>query len=78
MPDFEALIRHQQLKQPSANQRLKVVDDSYNQDKILDNNKNWSLLTYFSIGLIGAVVGSISILFLEINNFIPLELLKIN
>ena len=26
MPDFEALIRHQQLKQPKANQRLKVVD----------------------------------------------------
>ena len=26
MPDFEALIRHQQLKQPSTNQRLKVVD----------------------------------------------------
>ena len=26
MPDFEALIRHQQLKQPKTNQRLKVVD----------------------------------------------------
>ena len=26
MPDFEALIRHQQLKQPTTNQRLKVVD----------------------------------------------------
>ena len=26
MPDFEALIRHQQLKQPSTNKRLKVVD----------------------------------------------------
>ena len=28
MPDFEALIRHQQLKQPTTNQRLKVVDSS--------------------------------------------------
>jgi len=26
MPDFEALIRHQQLKQPTTNKRLKVVD----------------------------------------------------
>ena len=26
MPDFEALIRHQQLKQPTPTQRLKVVD----------------------------------------------------
>ncbi len=79
MPDFEALIRHQQLKQPTANQRLKIVTDSNNQDKKLDNNKkNWILLTYFSVGLIGGVVGAISILFLEMNKFIPLELLKIN
>ena len=79
MPDFEALIRHQQLKQPSANQRLKIVTDSNIQDKkIDDNSRNWILLGYFSVGLIGALIGSISILFLEINNFIPLELLKIN
>ena len=78
MTDFEALIRHQQLKQPTANQRLKIVTDSNSQDKILDNNKNWLLLTYFSVGLIGALIGAVSILFLEINKFIPLELLKIN
>ena len=80
MPDFEALIRHQQLKQPTGNQRLKIVTDSNNQEVKLDNNnkKNWILLTYFSVGLIGAVVGSISILFLEINKFIPIEILKIN
>ena len=79
MPDFEALIRHQQIKQPSANQRLKIVSNSNNQDKKLDNNKgNWILLTYFAVGLIGALIGSISILFLEINKLIPLDIFKIN
>ena len=78
MPDFEALIRHQQLKQPPANQRLKIVTNSNNKDKRLDNKKIWILLTYFSVGLLGGVVGSISIFFLEINKFIPLEFLKIN
>ena len=40
MPDFEALIRHQQLKQPTTNQRLKVVDspnfeNEKNEEKII-------------------------------------------
>ena len=79
MPDFEALIRHQQIKQPAANQRLKIISNSHNQDTRLENKKgNWILLTYFAVGLIGAFIGSISVLFLEINKFIPLELLKIN
>ena len=79
MPDFEALIKHQQIKQPSENQRLKIVANSDNKDDKLDNKKeNWILFQYFSVGLIGALIGSISILFLEINKFIPLELLKIN
>ena len=79
MPDFEALIRHQQLKQPNANQRLKIVADSSNRDKRLNNKSGiWILLAYFTFGLIGGVIGSIAILFLQINKFIPLELLKIN
>ena len=79
MPDFEALIRHQQIKQPTATQRLKIVADHNNQDKKLDHQRgHWTLLTYFAIGLTGALVGSMAILFLEVNKFIPLELLKIN
>ena len=79
MPDFEALIKHQQLKQPSANQRLKIVADPNNQDKRIDNKSgNSILISYFAVGLIGALIGSISISFLVINKFIPLELLKIN
>ena len=79
MPDFEALIRHQQIKQPSANQRLKIVEDTNNQDKRFDNKReNSILLTYFVVGLIGGLIGSISILFLEVNKLIPLEILKIH
>ena len=79
MPDFEALIRHQQIKQPSANQRLKLVTDINNKDKRLDTKSgNLILLTYFAVGCIGALIGSVSILFLEVNKFIPFELLKIN
>ena len=79
MPAFEALIRHQQIKQPSANQRLKIVEDTNNQDKRFDNKReNSILLTYFVVGLIGGLIGSISILFLEVNKLIPLEILKIH
>ena len=79
MPDFEALIRHQQLKQPKANQRLKIVADSNNQVKTSNNERgSWILFSYFAVGLVGAVIGSISILFLEINKFIPIDILKIN
>ena len=39
MPDFEALIRHQQDQQPTTNKRLKVVDktDFDNKEYVLSN-----------------------------------------
>ena len=80
MPDFEALIRHQQLKQPTTNQRLKVVDspdfeEEENEETIIRQS---GLLVNFFGGFIGSVIGTLTILFLYINKFIPLELLKIN
>ena len=77
MPDFEALIRHQQLKQPKTNQRLKLVDkpDFEEEKKIITKS---GLLVNFFGGFIGSVIGTLTILFLYINKFIPLELLKIN
>ena len=77
MPDFEALIRHQQLKQPSTNQRLKIVDNTNNHETPKNKRQNWVFLTYFGAGLIGALIGSLSIIFLEVNKFIPIELLKL-
>ena len=79
MPDFEALIRHQQLKQPTTNQRLKVVDSP---DFKIDNGENSQIIqtkifNYFIGSFIGSVIGTISILFLYINEYLPIELLKI-
>ena len=78
MPDFEALIRHQQLKQPSTNQRLKVVDspnfEEKNEEKII---KQSGLLVNFFGGFIGSVIGTLTILFLYINEYLPLDLLKL-
>ena len=79
MPDFEALIRHQQLKQPKTNQRLKVVDSPGFDVENGENSQNLQprIFNYFIGGFIGSVLGTISILFLYINEYLPIELLKI-
>ena len=80
MPDFEALIRHQQLKQPATNQRLKVVDspnfeeEEKNEEGIIRQS---GLLVNFFGGFIGSVIGTLTILFLYINEYLPLDLLKL-
>ena len=79
MPDFEALIRHQQLKQPTINQRLKVVDspsfeEEKNEEAII---KQTGLLVNFFGGFIGSVIGTLTILFLYMNEYLPLDLLKL-
>ena len=79
MPDFEALIRHQQLKQPTTNQRLKVVDsrnfeEEKNEELII---KQSGLLVNFFGGFIGSVIGTLTILFLYINEYLPIDLLKL-
>ena len=77
MPDFEALIRHQQ--QPTTNQRLKVVDspnfeEEKNEEPIIRQSR---LLVNFFGGFIGSVIGTLTILFLYINEYLPLDLLKL-
>ena len=78
MPDFEALIRHQQLKQPTTNQRLKVVDspnfEEENEEVIIRQS---GLLVNFFGGFIGSVIGTLTILFLYMNEYLPLDLLKL-
>ena len=79
MPDFEALIRHQQLKQPTSNQRLKVVDspnvkEEENKETII--KQSGLLVTVFG-GFIGSVIGTLTILFLYINEYLPIDLLKL-
>ena len=77
MPDFEALIRHQQLKQPNANQRLKVVDNAPKRNSIENSLSDLKLSTYFLTGFFGALIGAGIILFLDINQIIPLDFLKL-
>ena len=79
MPDFEALIRHQQLKQPTTSQRLKVVDspdfeEEKNDETIVPQS---GLLVNFFGGFIGSVIGTLTILFLYINEYLPIDLLKL-
>ena len=79
MPDFEALIRNQQLKQPTTNQRLKVVDapnfeTQKNEKKTISKS---GLLVNFFGGLIGSVIGTLAIFFLYINEYLPIDLIKI-
>ena len=80
MPDFEALIRHQQLKKPKTNQRLKVVDSpNFEEDKSKQQEiSNTGVLSNFFAGFIGSVIGTLTILFLYINEYLPINLLKLN
>ena len=77
MPDFEALIRHQQLKQPNANQRLKIVDKAPRDNSMEHSLSGLKLSTYFLTGFFGALIGAGTILFIDINKIIPLDFLKI-
>ena len=80
MPDFEALIRHQQLKQPTTNNRLKVVDSPNFEEEEKKGEAvitQSGLLVNFFGGFIGSVIGTLTILFLFINEYLPLDLLKL-
>ena len=77
MPDFEALIRHQQ--QPTTNQRLKVVDaPDFKKEKTEETIITQSgLFVNFFGGFIGSVIGTLTILFLYINEYLPMDLLNL-
>jgi len=79
MPDFEALIRHQQLEKPITNQRLKVVNSPDCEEEIKEETiiRQSGLLVNFFGGFIGSVIGTLSILFLYINEYLPIDLLKL-
>ena len=79
MPDFEALVRHQQLKQPTTNQRLKVVDSpDFEEEKKEETTITKSrLLVNFFGGFLGSIIGTLTILFLYINEYLPIDLLKL-
>ena len=76
MPDFEALIKHQQLKQPESNKRLKVVKSSESKTESNNPSTEFSrpkLIYYFLAGFSGSLVATISMLFLYENDLITLQ-----
>ena len=79
MPDFEALIRHQQDQQPTTNKRLKVVDkvDFDNEKNEKPTTTKSGLLVNFFGGFIGSVIGTLTILFLYTNEYLPMDLIRI-
>ena len=66
MPDFEALIRHQQTSRGPATERLKVVQTPpiSTQSPTTDGNKLSTLLFGFVGGLSGSIIGTGLIIYL--------------
>ena len=67
MPEFEALIKQQQLKQPESKNRLKIVNPDQTNDQFkrpdLESNQP-KLIEYFVAGFSGSLLATITLLFL--------------
>jgi tetrahydromethanopterin S-methyltransferase subunit D len=77
MPDFEALVRHQQTSRRPATDRLKVVEklpDSL-QTPATDGKNLSTLFFGFVGGLLGSVVGTGLIFYLSVKELIDFKFL---
>jgi len=77
MPDFEALVRHQQTSRRPATERLKVVQKipSSNQQATTDGKNLSTLFFGFLGGLFGSVIGTGLIFYLSIKELIDFKFL---
>ena len=77
MPDFEALVRHQQISQRPANERLKVVENLPRSTPAPTNDgKNLSTLFFgFLGGLSGSIIGTALIIYLSAKELIDFKFL---
>ena len=77
MPDFEALVRHQQTSRRPATERLKVVERLTTSTKVpTTDGKNLSTLFFgFIGGLSGSIVGTALIFYLSAKELIDFKLL---
>jgi len=77
MPDFEALVRHQQTSRRPATERLKVVEKlPISQAAPTTDGKNLSTLFFgFVGGLSGSIFGTGLIFYLSAKEFIDLKFL---
>ena len=74
MPDFEALIKQQQIKSSPPNERLKIVTPIRGSFKTNQSN----ILNYVLFGFSGFIAGSSLIIYLYLNNFLELYFNKFN
>ena len=77
MPDFEALVRHQQTSRRPATERLKVVEElSIPTQSPTADGKNLSTLFFgFLGGLSGSVIGTGLIFYLSFKGLIDFKIL---
>ncbi|WP_152559074.1 hypothetical protein [Prochlorococcus marinus] len=77
MPDFEALVRHQQTSRRPATERLKVVEKlSISTQTPTNDGKNLSTFFFGLIGgLFGSIIGTAIIIYLSAKEFIDLKML---
>ena len=77
MPDFEALVRHQQTSRRPATERLKIVEKlpSTKQSPTTDGKNLSTLFFGFIGGLSGAIIGTGLIIYLSTKEFIDFRVL---
>ena len=77
MPDFEALVRHQQISRRPATDRLKVVEQIPITTQVpTTDGKNLSTLFFgFVGGLSGSIMGTALIFYLSAKELIDFKLL---
>ena len=77
MPDFEALVRHQQTSRTPATERLKVLEKVPMSTQLpTTDGKNLSTLFFgFVGGLSGSIIGTALIFYLSAKELIDFKLL---
>ena len=77
MPDFEALVRHQQISRRPATERLKVVEKlSISDQNPTNDGQNLSTLFFgFIGGVSGSILGTGLILYLSAKELIDFKIL---
>ena len=77
MPDFEALVRHQQTSRRPATERLKVVKElPLSTQTSITDGKNLSTLFFgFLGGLFGSIIGTGVIFYLSAKELLDFRLL---
>ena len=77
MPDFEALVRHQQTSRRPTFERLKVLEKpEISSESPTTDGRNLSTLFFgFVGGLLGSIIGTGLILYLSSNELIDFKIL---